>query len=406
MKKYVLAIAILLTGTTCFTACDKDNNEPQKKEIEKQDPTDLDYSSTNSTSWLNYASLVAKLLQKDAKTLENAWAVQYLKNVDSQGNPLSYARIFKGEESFSKDENGNIGAGHFEYPNAIDAIEQIIDGCVEISNEVGENKIGDPLKKYRAGQKKEALYAVESWYSWHSRDDYRNNIYSIRNAMLGTRDGSNTNSDCIYNYVKGKNASLAETLLNAVNKAAESIHAIPQPFRNNIDSKEALAAQDACAALNEVLDKELRPWLRANADDAAYKKIITRYTDDVVVPTYKDLTAKNDALLNAVLKLKATPSNENFKAACTAWLEAREPWESSEAFLFGPVAKFGLDPNMDSWPLDQVSIVNILKTGDYSQLNWNPGESQKDIETAQNLRGFHTLEYLLFKNGQPRTVSK
>ena len=46
-------------------------------------------------------------------------------------------------------------------------IEQIIDGCVDIASEVGETKIGDPLDKYNAGKVTEALYAVESWYSWH-----------------------------------------------------------------------------------------------------------------------------------------------------------------------------------------------------------------------------------------------
>ena len=44
--------------------------------------------------------------------------------------------------------------------------------------------------------------------------------------------------------------------------------------------------------------------------------------------------------------------NLAFKAAALLWITAREPWETSEAFLFGPVADKGLDPNMDSWPLD------------------------------------------------------
>lgn len=55
-------------------------------------------------------------------------------------------------------------------------IEQIIDGCIDIATEVGETKIGDPLDKWNAGLKTEALYAVESWYSWHSREDYSNNM--------------------------------------------------------------------------------------------------------------------------------------------------------------------------------------------------------------------------------------
>ena len=122
----------------------------------------------------------------------------------------------------------------------------------------------------------------------------------------------------------------------AVNAAAAAIKAIPQPFRNNINSKEALAAQEACGALSEVLEKELKPWLRENADEAAYKQIIKKYVDVVVLPTYKDLVTKNEALLKSVEALRAKPSNEAFKNAANAWLEAREPWETSEAFLFWP----------------------------------------------------------------------
>ena len=55
---------------------------------------------------------------------------------------------------------------------ALNCVEQIIDGCLDIANEVGEAKIGDPLALYNSGQTTEALYAVESWYSWHSREDY------------------------------------------------------------------------------------------------------------------------------------------------------------------------------------------------------------------------------------------
>lgn len=76
-----------------------------------------------------------------------------------------------------------------------------------------------------------------------------------------------------------------------------------------------------------MLEKELKPWLRENADEAAYKQIIKKYVDVVVLPTYKDLVTKNEALLKAVENLRAKPSNEAFKNAANAWLEAREPWE-------------------------------------------------------------------------------
>lgn len=60
---------------------------------------------------------------------------------------------------------------------------------------------------------------------------------------------------------------------------------------------------------------------------------------------------------------------------------------------------------MDSWPLDQVAIVNHLKNGNLGDLDWADGDNDDKVEAAQNIRGFHTLEYLLFKNGNPRKVN-
>ena len=85
-------------------------------------------------------------------------------------------------------------------------------------------------------------------------------------------------------------------------------------------------------------------------------------------------------------------------------LTAREPWEESEAFLIGPVDELGLDPNMDSWPLDQNAIVQILNSQKWGDLEWSEGDDDAKVESAQNVRGFHTLEFLLFKDGKPRTV--
>ena len=126
----------------------------------------------------------------------------------------------------------------------------------------------------------------------------------------------------------------------------------------------------------------------------------------MALPTYKDLVEKNKELLETVKTLQANPSNNAFAAACEAWLAARQPWETSEAFLFGPVSELGLDPNMDSWPLDAIGIANLLKSQKWSEMEWSGDydEDNEAIEQAQSLRGFHTLEYLLFKDGLPRTV--
>lgn len=375
--KYALLMLSVCTLSATVVSCGDDKNGGID-DIDPSQASDLNYSSAYAEQWANYMVTVSNLLKEDANTLYDKW---------NNG----YANTFKNHNTT-------------EYKSAIDCVDQILEGCIDIAGEVGDTKIGDPYSKYTAGNKTEALYAVESWYSWHSRDDYRNNIYSIRNAYYGSRDGS-INSNSLSAVLAKKNATLDTEAKEKIAAAADAIYAITQPFRNNINTPETVAAMDACANLVEFIEKQLKPYFDANInDDATLDPIVKQYVDAVVLPTYKELAEKNTALDTAVRAFKASPSNANFSACSLAWLDARAPWEQSEAFLFGPVDELGLDPNMDSWPLDQSQIVQILKSQDFTNLNWKEGESDEKIESAQSLRGFHTLEYLIFKDGKARTV--
>ncbi len=51
----------------------------------------------------------------------------------------------------SDDKNENKG-GEDEVQSALVCVEQIIDGCMDIANEVGNAKIGDPYDLYQHGQ--------------------------------------------------------------------------------------------------------------------------------------------------------------------------------------------------------------------------------------------------------------
>ena len=126
--------------TFSMTACSNEDTP-----TEPTDAANIDYTSENATSWNNYMKAVVTLLRKDASDLYGYWATSY------KGGE-SYAVTFK-----------NHGA---PFNSAGSCVQQVIDGCVDIANEVGETKIGDPYSKYQAGKVTEALYAVESWYSW------------------------------------------------------------------------------------------------------------------------------------------------------------------------------------------------------------------------------------------------
>ena len=193
------------------------------------------YNESNATAWAQYMRNTAQLLVKDVTTLVDAW---------NNG----YAASFKSH-------NGG------DFTSGLSCIEQLIDGCIDIAGEVGDAKIGDPYSLYVSGKTTEALYAVESWYSWHSRDDYTNNILSIRNAYYGSRDGS-INANSLSKLVAKYNAPLDTKVKDAIKNAADAIQAIPQPFRNNINSSEAKAAMEACSDLGDVLENELKPFLQ------------------------------------------------------------------------------------------------------------------------------------------------
>lgn len=385
IKKMFFAAMMAVVGLGS-TSCSSDNNDTPSEDW-SSDAANVDYVAANADSWGNYMQIVASLLKTDAATLYADWSSSY-----NGGD--SYATIFKNAKA--------------PYTSAKSCVEQVIDGCYDIANEVGTAKIGEPYDYYQAGQYEQALYAVESWYSWHSRDDYRNNIYSIRNAYYGSLNGK-VATQSISALIASANSALDAEVKAAIEAAAVAIYAIPDPFRNHIGSSEAAEAMDACATLANVLTNKLKPAITAldeNNDDEL-TAIVDQYVDVVVLPTYKSLKEATETLYNKVETFRKNPSDANFSAAAQAWLDAREPWETSEAFLFGPVADKGLDPNMDSWPLDQAGIVQILKSGNYSDLDWNGDydEENDKIAAAQGLRGFHTLEFLLFKDGEPRTVS-
>lgn len=386
MRFFYSAICALGLLSTVVSCSDNDDPDPST-EVSN---FDIDYTAENAESWGNYMYNVANLLRTDATNLYNAWNTKF--ESDSYSGGESYATIFKNHNSV--------------YTSAVSCIDELVDGCITIADEVGNAKIGEPYNHYVSGNTTEALYAVESWYSWHSRDDYTNNIWSIRNAYYGSLDGS-IHANSLSALVAQTNADLDSQVKDAIANAANAIQAIPQPFRNNINSNEARNAMDVCGDLTSVLEN-LKSYVNSTYTSDSYDEtldaIVDNYVDAVVLPTYQALMEKNNALFAAVTAFRSNPSNTNFDLACEAWLVAREPWEKSEAFLFGPVDVLGLDPNMDSWPLDQDNIVQILKSGNFDGLEWGSGDNDEAIEAAQNVRGFHTLEFLLFKDGNPRTI--
>ena len=89
--------------------------------------------------------------------------------------------------------------------------------------------------------------------------------------------------------VASVNVELDTNMKEAIANAAKAIQDIPQPFRNNINSKEASDAMAACADLEEVLNS-LNSFTQNTFGNASYDAqldvVVDHYVDAVVLPTY------------------------------------------------------------------------------------------------------------------------
>ena len=206
---------------------------------------------------LAYLQAATEYLRNDTYQLYANWA-----GVDNISDEVAQALEEAGIDvrfNFSA-QFKNAGKAGSTFVSQSDAIDQIIDGCIDISTEVGAQKIGGPYNTAKVNYE-QAVLEVESWYSFNSLDDYRNNIISIRNSYFGGRDktAANASQHSISAFVKSKNSALDQEITNAIETAINAIDGIsPKPFRNAIQGGNNITidnAMNACANLERTLEK-------------------------------------------------------------------------------------------------------------------------------------------------------
>ena len=382
MKKLFFS-ALALMAIVSFTSCDKEGEE--------NGTGDKPGNSIKKERFLQYAEGVAFDLKETAKNLSDAWDA-------AEGN---YVKDFT-----------TIGE---KYDNQQAALMEIVSGITTIATEVSGEKIGAP---YNAKD----VYGVESWYSFNSWTDYRDNIFSIQNAFYGkvlteapAARASLTNAaaapNSLYTYLlnagDNQQADKANAINAAINAALVKLNdfvAGDKPFRDYVYEYAKGGAKSAdvtevMTLIDEVIAKFEDVAFAASTVDA--RDVITDYANNVVVPTYAALKNEAAALYTKVKAFVENPTQANIDAAAAQWVKTRVPWEQSEAFLFGPVDTEGYDPRLDSWPLAQLNI-NIILLSDKAL----PSFETMGDEFGDEVIGFHTMEYILFKNGDPRKVAE
>lgn len=139
--------------------------------------------------------------------------------------------------------------------------------------------------------------------------------------------------------------------------------------------------------------------------DKTYQEIAETFVNKTVVPTYTKMAQKTVDLVEDLRAYRKAPTQENLNKACEDFIESRGWWERSEAFLFGAANDFGIDPHIDSWPLDLPALQKYLEEAtNIKELDGEDSDIVARTKLGQELLGFHGVEYILFENGKPRTA--
>lgn len=139
--------------------------------------------------------------------------------------------------------------------------------------------------------------------------------------------------------------------------------------------------------------------------DERFMEIADRFVNHTVIPTYTSLSDYTEQLVEDLQALKEDVSQANIDKACETFLTARAYWEKSEAFLWGAATDFGIDPHIDTWPLDLVGLKEALTNeAQIAGLASEDGDVYAGEKLGPTLLGFHGIEYVLFFEGRHRTA--
>lgn len=182
------------------------------------------------------------------------------------------------------------------------------------------------------------------------------------------------------------------------NKADNSESTIVSDARYK-DKSYGQTSVDACAKVVDELENANSLIAQANLNseqEAFLRQVLQGVVDNVIVPTYTKLADDVEDLEKTLNGLTVnTITQSQIDKACQDFKQARENWERSEAFLGGAASDFDIDPTIDSWPLNRTLLLSYFRGGMNDEM----------LDDATIL-GFHALEFILFRNGQPRKVAE
>lgn len=177
---------------------------------------------------LEYMVAVARDLRDQCVCLEACWAGT--ENVsDAKQVILEEAELDYNEDYGWEMKNAGSAGSHFRTYQ--DAAQEIIQGCIDIIDEVGNTKIGRP----NGASSDDDINYIESPYSLNSIEDFADNIISVERSYFGNHAGGVSLSD----YIRSINPDLDKEVRAGIDKALAAIRAIPEPFRKTAAGAQA-----------------------------------------------------------------------------------------------------------------------------------------------------------------------
>ncbi|MBQ2182463.1 MAG: imelysin, partial [Bacteroidaceae bacterium] len=138
-----------------------------------------------------------------------------------------------------------------------------------------------------------------------------------------------------------------------------------------------------------------------------------QYVNNVIYPIYSSLANQTsvlfEQLVDAKKKYRAGSLNQSdIDKICATFINARSAWEQSESFLYGAATDWGIDPHIDTWPLDRVALAKQLSSSEIVEelddLDEGGIDNARALVGEQQL-GFHGIEFIIFRNGKNRTLA-
>lgn len=123
--------------------------------------------------------------------------------------------------------------------------------------------------------------------------------------------------------------------------------------------------------------------------DGARRVALSTATEQVILPTYAELSARTAELASLLDELSSAPQDADLATIRRAYLDARTPFEEAQAFGFGPATDLHSAPGIDQAPIDAAKVDAELASDAELTL-------ARVRRLGANKRGLHAIEYLLF----------